>query len=81
MVGTISGFLKFIGVQNEANEQTRQYIELEERKQALIKNTRFLNEQMARNDRDIAKQRAIVSDKEKYTLEEREKANKKAIEQ
>ena len=80
MVGVISGFLKFIGVQNEANELTRQYIELEERKQALIKNTRFLNEQMARNDRDIAKQRAIVSDKEKYTLEERERANKKAIE-
>ena len=76
MVGMISGFLKFIGVQNEANEQTRQYIELE-KEQALIKNTRFLNEQMARNDRDISKTKAIVSDKEKYTLEEREKRIRK----
>ena len=69
MVGMIGGFLKFIGVQNELKLA---YIELEERKQALIKNTRFLNEQMARNDRDELKQRDIVC--EKYTLRKEERA-------
>ena len=80
MTSMISLFLKLIGVQNDLNESTAEYIALEQRKQDLVKNNRTLNELVAKNERDIAEQRAIVADKENSTLEQREQANKKAIE-
>ena len=78
IMGGVTAVLDFIGVTNSLNESTSDYIKSEQEKQALVKNTRTLNENTAKGERDISELRAIVADKEKNTLAERLEANRKA---
>jgi len=74
----VTAVLNFIGVTNDANQTTADYIALEREKQALGKATRTLNENVAKGERDIAELRAKAADKEKYSVKERMAFNKQA---
>jgi hypothetical protein len=64
------------GFIDEQKRETKILKDLEDRKYALLKRTRAVNEENAQIKIDIAKARVIANDKEHYTAEERFKAIK-----
>lgn len=72
-------FLNFIGIQNDYNEKVAESKKLEEDRQEAIKKTREFEAEEAEAELEVAKQRDIVAQKDKYTREERLAALNKAI--
>lgn len=71
VVDVVTKFTDWIGVTENMNAKTKEYIELERAKADLIKQTRTANEEAAKTEQSVSELRAKIAQKDKYSVQER----------
>lgn len=80
IAGAITKFTDWIGLTEGATEKTKEYIDVEQSRLRLAEQTRTTNELIAKNELQVAKLRADIARKDKFSVQERLDMNRRAVE-